>query len=98
MLYKRIFSQNFILGVKCFNVHDKAKCGNCPDGFEGNGVKCTAADDPCASFPCFEGVQCINVRMGNSTGYVCGLCPDGMTGKSKNLIIPCRFLSKTLLL
>ena len=67
-------------GVTCYNHNDKAKCGNCPAGFEGNGIKCTAAIDPCASSPCYHGVQCINVRMGQSTGYVCGLCPDGMEG------------------
>ena len=67
-------------GVTCYNSRDRAKCGNCPPGYEGNGIKCTAARDPCASSPCYHGVQCVNVRMGQSTGYVCGLCPEGMEG------------------
>lgn len=67
-------------GTVCYNLKDKAKCGNCPDGYDGNGVKCTPSDDPCSSSPCYASVNCINVRMGQSTGYVCGLCPEGMVG------------------
>ena len=71
-------------GVLCHNSQGRAKCGNCPEGFEGNGVKCTPSVQPCASNPCFYNVSCINVRMGVSVGYVCGLCPEGMVGDGED--------------
>ena len=47
-----------------------------------NDVHCGPAD-PCAARPCWPGVQCVNVRMGASAGFVCGLCPPGTAGDGR---------------
>ena len=66
----------------CFTDH--CLSSPCPPGLScqslGSTYHCNLLSDPCASSPCYPGVQCINVRMGDSTGYVCGLCPHNMTG------------------
>ena len=68
-------------GVVCQSLGSSYQCGPCPPGFSpGDGQHCTKLSHPCASSPCYPEVQCVNVRMGDSTGYVCGLCPPNMTG------------------
>jgi hypothetical protein len=67
-------------GAKCFNFSHKYKCGTCPAGLTGNGIKCTSADvDPCSTNPCFPGVACLTVWKGKrkKAQFACGLCPDG---------------------
>lgn len=68
-------------GVSCYNMPGKAKCGNCPPGYVGNGIKCTPpSEDPCSTNPCYQGVSCVNLWMGRSAGFVCGSCPDSLIG------------------
>ena len=64
-------------GSDCYNLPDRYKCGSCPEGFTGNGQKCTAARNPCQPNPCHSGVSCITVWKGKQAQFACGLCPDG---------------------
>ena len=74
----------FYRGVTCYSFQHKTKCGACPPGFVGNGVKCTRSDDPCSASPCYEGVSCVNLWMGRAAGFVCGACPDSLVGDGIN--------------
>ena len=75
----------YFRGVECYNLASKAKCGSCPPGFVGNGVKCTPARDPCSTSPCYEGVTCVNLWAGRSAGFVCGECPETLGNMPKNI-------------
>uniref|UniRef100_A0A674PB59 Thrombospondin 1 n=1 Tax=Takifugu rubripes TaxID=31033 RepID=A0A674PB59_TAKRU len=68
-------------GVKCTSFHDGSwKCGKCPVGYSGNGVKCKDIDE-CKEVPdtCFKfnGVhRCENT----DPGYNCLPCPPRYSG------------------
>ena len=63
--------------MECFNFPSKFKCGSCPEGYTGNGLKCTPILDPCDPDPCFNGVNCVTVWEGKKLSHACGHCPDG---------------------
>ena len=58
-------------------------CGSCPSGggYTGDGNTGCVDVDGCAvsPFPCFEGVECVDVPAGDGTGvgHTCGACPAG---------------------
>jgi hypothetical protein len=64
-------------GTTCYSLPDRFKCGGCPAGFTGNGVKCSAAKSPCKPNPCYPGVSCVTVWKGRHAHFACGLCPEG---------------------
>uniref|UniRef100_H3C524 EGF-like domain-containing protein n=1 Tax=Tetraodon nigroviridis TaxID=99883 RepID=H3C524_TETNG len=51
------------------------RCGPCPDGYTGDGMRCDDVDE-CQFSPCFLGVTCVNT----APGFRCGRCPLGYTG------------------
>jgi len=53
------------------------KCGECPPGFSGNGIRCDDVNE-CLYFPCFPLATCINLQ----PGYKCTACPKGFVGNS----------------
>ncbi|KAJ3659671.1 hypothetical protein Zmor_011346 [Zophobas morio] len=65
--------------VPCINLPGTFHCGNCPQGYTGNGYYCTDLDEcatsngGCSTNPM---VQCINTLGSRS----CGNCPAGYTG------------------
>ncbi|KAL4227295.1 hypothetical protein ACF0H5_012741 [Mactra antiquata] len=65
-------------GVKCTDTERSYRCGECPTGYYGDGVRC-AKIPTCADNPCYRGVKCYNV----ANGYRCGPCPSGMTGDGR---------------
>ncbi|XP_060062746.1 cartilage oligomeric matrix protein-like [Ylistrum balloti] len=65
-------------GVRCVDSSRGFRCGACPRGYLGNGVRCELPPT-CAIKPCFEGVACEDTR----AGYKCGPCPPGMTGDGR---------------
>jgi len=53
----------------------------CQNGY--TGIFCEADLDACEENfqPCYPGVQCIDLKPpANDSGFVCGPCPDGLTG------------------
>lgn len=54
------------------------RCGDCPQGYRGDGIQCTIILDTCASNPCYPNVACVNYD--RPPGYRCGACPHGFTG------------------
>ncbi|KAH3835636.1 hypothetical protein DPMN_108994, partial [Dreissena polymorpha] len=65
-------------GVECINTDRGYRCGECPRGFYGDGVRC-AKIPTCADKPCFAGVECFDV----ANGYRCGPCPAGLEGDGR---------------
>ncbi|XP_069137277.1 cartilage oligomeric matrix protein-like [Argopecten irradians] len=65
-------------GVRCVDTRRGFRCGACPRGYVGNGVRCELPPT-CAINPCFKGVPCEDTRQ----GYKCGPCPPGMTGDGR---------------
>ncbi|XP_075907986.1 thrombospondin-4-like isoform X2 [Petromyzon marinus] len=63
-------------GVACTDTEHGFRCGPCPDGLTGDGVRCTDVDECAGAKPCFVGVECSNAF----PGYECGPCPAGYTG------------------
>ncbi|XP_006823110.2 uncharacterized protein LOC100367144 [Saccoglossus kowalevskii] len=62
--------------VQCVNTGGSTfACGECPEGFTGDGLTCIDIDE-CAANPgaCFE--ECINL----APGYTCSGCPCGYSG------------------
>ena len=65
------------------NGGNSVTCGSCPSGggYAGNGDTGCVDVDGCAvsPFPCFEGVECVDVPAGDGTGvgHTCGACPAG---------------------
>ena len=72
-------------GVECTNLNGGFVCGDCPVGYEGDGVDCAAVApvseqprlDPCQPSPCHRGVKCVAVWEGHEAKFSCGVCPDG---------------------
>ena len=62
-------------GGDCVLVDGRPQCAACPDGYQGDGIRCDRIIR-CVDRPCFEGVDC----MDTSTGFRCGACPRGFTG------------------
>lgn len=65
-------------GVACYDTERGYRCGECPRGYYGDGVRC-AKYPTCEDDPCYRGVQCYNVE----NGYRCGPCPPGLTGDGR---------------
>lgn len=65
-------------GVDCTEANGTFACGDCPDGYEGDGVTCADVDG-CSGGPCFDGVTCMDVPA-PGTGFSCGDCPAGYEG------------------
>lgn len=68
-------------GVECSNLSDGFDCGDCPAGFEGDGVICTDIDG-CAASPCYPGVVCTD-QAAPSDSFTCGECPAGFFGNGE---------------
>lgn len=65
-------------GVRCQDTPaGDFRCGPCPPGFTGDGVRCRPQDRCGQDRPCFPGVECRNTPDG---GYQCGPCPEGFQG------------------
>ncbi|KAL5003959.1 hypothetical protein ScPMuIL_017415 [Solemya velum] len=62
-------------GVRCEDTDQGYRCGECPTGYYGDGVRCIKRPT-CRDNPCYPGVRCKDI--GN--GYRCGACPPGHTG------------------
>ncbi|KAL3865549.1 hypothetical protein ACJMK2_042925 [Sinanodonta woodiana] len=62
-------------GVRCQETDQSYRCGTCPSGYYGNGVRCVKIPT-CADNPCFPSVRCYDTQ----NGYRCGPCPQGLTG------------------
>ncbi|XP_039431473.1 cartilage oligomeric matrix protein-like isoform X1 [Culex pipiens pallens] len=56
-------------------------CGDCPQGYRGDGRNCTARD-PCGEGPCFRGVSCTWVD--KVPFFECGDCPPGFEGDGRS--------------
>ncbi|XP_052796018.1 cartilage oligomeric matrix protein-like [Mya arenaria] len=65
-------------GVVCTDTDRGYRCGDCPRGYYGDGIRCARIPN-CADNPCFTGVQCYDV----SNGYRCGPCPPGLSGDGR---------------
>ncbi|GCB74210.1 hypothetical protein scyTo_0003298 [Scyliorhinus torazame] len=63
-------------GVQCSETQNGFRCGPCPAGFVGDGIRCTDVDE-CQVSPCSSGVRCVNTF----PGFMCEDCPAGYTGK-----------------
>ncbi|KAL8589105.1 hypothetical protein ACOMHN_017268 [Nucella lapillus] len=72
---KRCESNPCFPGVRCVDTEEGFRCGACPSGYYGDGVRCERYTT-CADRPCFRGVACQDTER----GYRCGECPAGMTG------------------
>ncbi|KAL3222992.1 hypothetical protein MRX96_027882 [Rhipicephalus microplus] len=65
-------------GVRCVDTsHGDYRCGPCPSGYTGDGIRCQPNDRCAHEKPCFPGVTCRNAPGG---GYHCGPCPEGFHG------------------
>ncbi|XP_072904312.1 thrombospondin-4a [Hemitrygon akajei] len=73
----RCTAKSCFRGVKCIETRDGFRCGPCPRGFVGDGIRC-ADEDECQISPCSAGVRCVNTV----PGYKCEDCPAGYTGGS----------------
>lgn len=62
-------------GVRCLDTDEGFRCGACPRGYYGDGIRCERYPT-CADSPCFQGVECQDTER----GYRCGSCPAGLTG------------------
>uniref|UniRef100_UPI00358E7E38 thrombospondin-3a-like n=1 Tax=Myxine glutinosa TaxID=7769 RepID=UPI00358E7E38 len=51
------------------------RCGDCPDGYTGNGTHCDDIDECKEATPCFHSHLCIN----SVPGFSCVSCPPGFT-------------------
>ncbi|XP_064597910.1 von Willebrand factor D and EGF domain-containing protein-like [Liolophura sinensis] len=49
----------------------------CDEGYEG--PSCSVSMDACKDHPCYHGVECVS----EGGTFVCGQCPDGMTGDGR---------------
>ncbi|XP_078468801.1 cartilage oligomeric matrix protein-like isoform X1 [Lampetra fluviatilis] len=65
------------VGVECKETAEGFECGQCPDGFIGNGTHCDDIDECKVSNPCFRGSRCLN----SAPGFMCEPCPPGFTGE-----------------
>ncbi|KAL3841479.1 hypothetical protein ACJMK2_019620 [Sinanodonta woodiana] len=64
-------------GTACYNVGNGTyECGNCPVGYEGDGMNCQDIDECHLYSPCWNSSACINTN----PGYQCLACPHGFTG------------------
>lgn len=51
-----------LTGVTCINTNDGFQCGECPEGFEGNGVNCTLSGEKCGvGFVLLDGGACADL-------------------------------------
>ncbi|XP_068740521.1 cartilage oligomeric matrix protein-like isoform X2 [Montipora capricornis] len=53
------------------------KCGECPPGYSGDGMRCNDVNE-CSYVPCSPHTTCINLQ----PGYQCTACPKGFLGNS----------------
>ncbi|XP_067016443.1 cartilage oligomeric matrix protein-like isoform X3 [Acropora muricata] len=53
------------------------RCGDCPPGYSGDGLRCDDVDE-CSYQPCTAHTTCINLQ----PGYRCTACPKGFIGNS----------------
>ncbi|XP_035829090.1 protein jagged-1a-like [Aplysia californica] len=67
--------------VSCSSETGGFRCGPCPPGYTGNGIRCVGLS-PCTERPCFPGVVCSNLPS-SRLGYVCGPCPKYFSGDGK---------------
>ncbi|XP_031575406.1 uncharacterized protein LOC116309020, partial [Actinia tenebrosa] len=66
--------------VECYETPDEGlgfRCGPCPPGFTGNGIRCEDVNE-CNLYPCSALTKCINLR----PGYQCTPCPVGYLGNA----------------
>ncbi|KAK7115738.1 cartilage oligomeric matrix protein-like [Littorina saxatilis] len=72
---RRCESNPCFRGVRCVDTEEGFRCGSCPRGYYGDGIRCERYTT-CADNPCFPGVACQDTER----GYRCGACPAGLTG------------------
>ncbi|KAK7501595.1 hypothetical protein BaRGS_00007026 [Batillaria attramentaria] len=75
---RRCESNPCFRGVRCVDTEEGFRCGACPRGYYGDGIRCERYTT-CADNPCFQGVECQDTER----GYRCGPCPPGMTGDGR---------------
>lgn len=66
--------------VECVNTPDDGlgfKCGECPPGYTGDGMRCDDVDE-CLYSPCSPHATCTNLQ----PGFKCSACPKGFLGNS----------------
>ncbi|CAI9718810.1 cartilage oligomeric matrix protein-like [Octopus vulgaris] len=72
---RRCSSHPCFSGVRCIDTENGFRCGDCPPGFYGDGISCSAYLS-CNDRPCYPGVTCTDTI----SGYRCGSCPAHYTG------------------
>ncbi|KAK3286035.1 hypothetical protein CYMTET_6381 [Cymbomonas tetramitiformis] len=71
-------------------------CGECPDGFVGDGDTGCQDLDACASLPCFPGVECSDLPApALADGYTCASCPEGYRGDGESCTL-CKMMMSIL--
>jgi len=68
--------------VECRDTNDGPVCGQCPQGFKGDGRFCER--DACSEDPCYAGVSCYDSD--SPPFYRCGPCPEGYRGDGINCV------------